>query len=870
MQQQSATAVLSLKNDEEIVGLSRGVEKLLGWKPDDLLGENVDKILSADAPGERRSLWEQASSTAVTGLRSDGATLRLQAELHRWEAGEDRFSTVYLEPAAAAELAADRTDAPGIAQQIGERFDTLLDASPDAIVITDHAGRIETFNRSAERMFGHREEDVVGASLARLLPLASDGGESAGMAAFLASHGDEKDGARDYFARRADGTIFPVELSVGQTEGEGSRCFIAIIRDTTGRQKAAAALARSEANLRMAQAMAHLGSYEFVFPSDEPMYWSDEVFRIIGRDPADGVPSLDELREEVLHPEDRDRVLEAVSAARRRGGSLRLDYRVTRPDKSVCHVQTAARITPARRKGTWRVSGTILDVSERRRIEQALRFERDRAELYLDLVGVIVLAVDANGNVTLINRQGLETLGAPESEVVGRNFFNLFIPDEFRKRALAQFNELINDPADQNPLIEEGWVETRGGNRRFIQWRNKKLIDDSGRTIGVLGAGEDVTDQRRIQDQLKQAEEELRLTVQHAPIGMATLDLEGHILSVNESLCSMLGFEESQLLGLAMKEMIHPDDRAVASALLQRLLGGEIEYVRHEKRYRRQDGSLMLGIVRYSLIRDGRGRPLMFVAQIVDRTEQIEAELEVRQQRERLAQVSRLGTMGEMAAGIAHELNQPLTAIANYAQACQRMIDADALATGELQQILGKVSGQARRAGQVIQGLRSFIRKRATSRRPTDMARVIRDVMMLAELDGRAHGLAITSDTEENLPQVQADPIQLQQVILNLVRNAVDSMAGMEGSGKGVAVITRMEGPDEICVAVKDHGSGIDDEVATKLFDPFFTTKTEGMGMGLALSRSIVEAHGGRLVFTANPSGGTIFRMILPTHPEDD
>jgi two-component system sensor kinase FixL len=869
MQESSATAVLSLKNDDEIVGVSRGVEDLLGWTADDLLGANVGKVLAAEAPGVALALPETPSSAAVTGLRSDGERLLLRAELRRWEAGNDRFATVYLEPTPVADAEQGRSSVLRTAQQIERRFDALLDASPDAIVITDECGRIDTFNMSAERLFGYREKDVQGVSFARLLPLAAARDEADETVEFLSSLSDEAGATREFFARRRDGAIFPVELSVGKTESGEALCYIAIMRDVSRRRQAAAALARSEANLRMAQAMVHLGSFELVFPSDEPMYWSDEVFRILGRDPAAGVPDIAVLRDQMLHPDDRERVVEAVSAACRHGGALRLDYRVLRPDDSVCHVQTAVRITPAEAKNTWRASGTILDTSERRRIERALRFERDRAELYLDLVGVIVVAVDINGNVTLINRQGLETLGISEPEVIGRNFLTLFIPEEFRNRALRQFNALITDPSDTAPRIDEGWVETHGGQRLLIQWRNKKLVDSAGRTVGVLGAGEDVTEQRCVQGRLKQAEEELRLTVQHAPIGMATLDLEGHILSVNQSLCSMLGFEESQLLGVEMKEIIHPDDRAVAAALLQRLLGGEIEYVRHEKRYQRQNGSLVFGIVRYSLIRNSRGRPLMFVAQIVDRTEQIQAELEVRQHRERLAQVSRLGTMGEMAAGVAHELNQPLTAIANYARACQRMIDADTMARAELKEILGKVSGQARRAGHVIQGLRSFVKKRAIARRPTDVARVIRDVMMLAELDGRAHGIPITSDTQEGLPLVQADPVQLQQVILNLVRNAVDSMAGGDRRDKGVTVVTRLEAPDEICVSVEDHGSGVDEEAATRLFDPFFTTKAEGMGMGLALSRSIVEAHGGRLIFTDNPAGGTIFRMSLPTLPED-
>ena len=865
MQQLPATAVLSLKNDEEIIGLSGRFQDLLGWTEDDLLGASVAKVLS-DAgfltrfDSGRDTLW-----TEVTALRPDGSRLQLDAELQRWSAGDDRFATVSLRPrqAGVEPLSTNASEAQA-------RFDALLDASPDGIVITDETGLIEMFNSSAESLFGLSEDEVRGASLARLFPNSAQHPVTDSQSDFLAElRRDATGNAREFRARRGDGSLFPVEVSVGQSSSSGDRCFIVVVRDITRRQNAAAALALSESNLRMSQALAHLGSFEFNYLSDEPMYWSDEVFRIIGLDPAAGVPDVAFLRDRILHPDDRQRIVQAIAAARQHGGVLELNYRILRSDGTMRHVQTAARVLPAADPGSFRISGTVLDVSDRRRIERALREERDRAELYLDLVGVMVIAVDNNGNITMINRQGLETLGAEEEEVIGRNFFQLFIPEEYRKRVLADFNKLIE--SDDNLLLrlDEGWVETRGGQRRLVRWRNKKLLTASGMSIGVLVAGEDITEQRRIGDQLKQAEQELRLTFQHAPIGMATLDVDGHVLSVNQSLCTMLGYPQAELLGLPMRDLIHPDDRAVALGLLKRLLGGEIEYVRHERRYQRKDGSLMFGIVRYSLIKSFHDRPLMFVAQIVDRTEQIEAEVEVRQHRERLAQVSRLGTMGEMAAGLAHELNQPLTAIANYVQACQHLIDADAIARDDLKEVLGKVAHQARRAGQVIHGLRSFVKRRTVSRTDTDLHRVVRDVMMLAELDGRANGVPITSESDEILPLVQADPIQLQQVLLNLVRNAVDAMAEVPHRNRGVLVSTRRLGEDEVGISVIDHGHGISSEDATRIFDPFFTTKTQGMGMGLSLSRSIVESHGGRLLFTDNPSGGTIFTMALPTLPEE-
>lgn len=865
MQQLPATAVLSLKNDEEIIGLSGRFQDLLGWTEDDLLGASVGKVLTDAGFLTRFESGREVLWTEVTALRPDGSRLQLDAKLQHWSAGDDRFATVSLRPRGASAIPLSTSSSEAHA-----RFDALLDASPDGIVIADETGLIETFNSSAETLFGLTEDAVRGTSLTRLFPGTAQHPATASQADFLAElRRDASGNAREYRARHSDGTLFPVEVSVGQSSSSGDRCFILVVRDITRRQHAAAALAHSESNLRMSQALAHLGSFEISYPSDGPMYWSDEVFRILGLDPAGGVPKVAFLRDRILHPEDRQRIVQAISAARQHGGMLELDYRILRSDGTTRHVQTAARMLPAAEPGSFRVSGTILDVSDRRHIERALREERDRAELYLDLVGVMVIAVDNNANITMINRQGLETLGAEEEEVLGRNFFQLFIPEEYRKRVLADFNKLIESDDKLRPRLDEGWVETRGGQRRLVRWRNKKLLTASGRTIGVLGAGEDITEQRRIGNQLTQAEEELRLTFQHAPIGMATLDVDGHVLSVNQSLCTMLGYPQSELLGRPMKDLIHPDDRAVALGLLQRLLRGEIEYVRHERRYKRKDGSLMFGIVRYSLIKSLRGRPLMFVAQIVDRTEQIEAEVEVRQHRERLAQVSRLGTMGEMAAGLAHELNQPLTAIANYVQACQHLIDAGAIARDDLKEVLGKVGDQARRAGQVIQGLRSFVKRRAVSRRDTDLHRVIRDVMMLAELDGRANGVPITSESDEILPYVQADPIQLQQVLLNLVRNAVDAMAEVPHRKRGVLVSTRRLGEDEVGISVIDHGHGISSEDATRIFDPFFTTKAQGMGMGLSLSRSIVESHGGRLLFTDNPSGGTIFTMALPTLPEE-
>ena len=756
------------------------------------------------------------------------------------------------------------------AQEVEARFEALLDASPDGIVITDGSGRIEVFNAAAERLFGYSESAILGISFARLIDTGDD--DSPARLSTRSLLETLEAGLRhttgECSARRSDGSSVPVELSVGQTRTGDQGSFIVIVRNIARRQAAAAALARSEANLSMSQKLAHLGSFELTYPETGDTYWSDEVFRILDRDPAEGPLGAARVLD-IVHGDDRARVRDAVREAARHSGLLRIEHRLLMPDGGIRHVETQARISAEDADGRRRVSGTILDVSDRYRFEQELRRERDRAESYLDLVGVMIIALDADGHITLVNRQGLQILGHAEAEILGRNFFRLFVAETERPAALRKFSLALSGDAAGREALEKLWLDT-GNGRRLVQWRNQRLIDPDQRVTGLLCAVEDITEQHLTENQLKRAEEELRLTFHHAPIGMATLDIDGNITSVNQALCAMLICSEQDMLGRPIVDIAHPDDRPTAESLRQSLLRGDVEYLRQEKRYRRSDGTTMSGVVRYSLVRDLRHRPLMFVVQIVDRTEQLEAELEIRQHRERLGQASRLGTMGEMAAAIAHELNQPLTAISSYVQAVQRMIESGTIQPREVMPILGKVHDQARRAGHVILGLRNFVKQRGVTRQPTDLHRVLRDVSMLAELDARAHDIPMRSEVPGTLPQVQADPVQLQQVLLNLIRNAVDAMSERADRDRGIDIAVTVDDGEEVSISVTDAGSGISPEDRVKLFKPFFTTKKDGMGMGLSLSRSIVEAHGGRLDFTDNPDGGTIFTMTLPTLPGTD
>ena len=770
-----------------------------------------------------------------------------------------------------------RTISPAASGPAAEsRLSALLSATPDAVVLIDGNGIIESFNPGAERIFGYSAAEIVGRNIALLMPTP-----------FRANHDDyirryQRTGEarfmlapREVEACRKDGTTFPAEVSVGQVDSADGAMpsFIGIIRDISERVAAEARLHRVETNLLTAQALAHVGSFEGDWPTASVNFWSDEFCRIVGVDPAAPSMSPGEFVRRFAHPDDRERVEARLAEdARKTSGGGELEYRIIRPDGTVRHIQTIYQIVTDPATGAGRIQGTILDQTFRRQAEEALRRERDRAQRYLDLVNVMIIAVDRTGRITLVNRKACELFGFPEHEMLGKDFFATCQPPGFAGRSRILFEEALAGREEGFSLLE-GPVLTHDGHTRRVFWRNQFLRDETGRINGVLSAGEDVTEQRETESQLRQAEEELRLIFRRAPVGMATLsaahEVDGHYLSVNQALCGMLGYTEGELLARSVRDVTPPEDMAETLRQFRLLLSGS-DTVKYEKRFFHKDGSVVHAMVHLSVIADHEGRPLLIISQILDRTDVVLAEMEARKQRERLAHVARLGTMGEMAAGIAHELNQPLAAIANYTQACQRLLAAGDMDPEELGQVLSRVTGQARRAGDVIQRLRAFVRRHTPDRRNRDAGELIHEILPLVEMDCRSHEVDLQLELQEDLPRIQVDGIQLQQVLLNLTRNAVEAMNVCDPETRELVVRTHAASEDEVEISVADTGPGVPDTLLEQLFEPFFTTKPEGMGLGLSLSRSIIEAHGGTLRYDSGPEKGSIFRIGLPTAPEEE
>jgi two-component system sensor kinase FixL len=472
-----------------------------------------------------------------------------------------------------------------------------------------------------------------------------------------------------------------------------------------------------------------------------------------------------------------------------------------------------------------------------------------------------VLVFDEQGRIESCNQAAERIFGYSPGELLGREI-RLLLPADWLPPHPA--GSTGPDGGELGPVRREELAGRRKDGSTFpLRVAVGELV--AGDRRGFVGIAHDISLLKRAEANLRQREEFLTLTIRHAPTGIATVDLEGRFLSVNRAFCSMVGYSEEELVGRAVNSITHPDDVEYADRRLRELRQGRLTEYETRKRYIRKDGAVVEGLMSACLVHDSDGKPLMYVGQVEDLTDRLRAEREAKESQDRLAHVTRLNTLGEMAAGIAHEINQPLAAIATYAHASRRMLQAGPADAERFVTVLDKIATQAERAGDVIRRLREFVRQRSSARELVRVDKLIGDITQLAEVDARTHDLTIRVDVAAELAPVFADPVQVQQVVLNLIRNAIDAMETPDITSRAIDIRGGMSGEDFVVISVVDRGTGISDEVERQLFKTFFTTKESGLGMGLAISRSIIESHGGRLWFTRNEDGGTAFHLTLPT-----
>ena len=500
-------------------------------------------------------------------------------------------------------------------------------------------------------------------------------------------------------------------------------------------KKAEDRLRRSEAYLAKAQRLSHTGSA--VYTETEIPYWSDEASRIFGFDPLQGIPSREAVWQRI-HPDDLDRVNESIERAVREKRSFGNEFRIIHPDGTIRHVEAINDPVFSASGELLEIVATGIDVTERKRAEQALRESEAKFRDYAETASDWFWEIGPDYKFTLLTENAF---GAPAAHRLGTACWDHALdletePEKWR---------LLLATLDSRKPFRDFVYRGLGGNGSpmYVRASGKPVFDANGGFRGYRGTGTDVT-------ALRTAEAEAR---------------------------------------------------------------------ENEQRYRK-------------------------------------AELE-------LAHANRVAAMGQLTASITHEVNQPITAAITYALAARRWLSAEPPNFHEVDDALSLIVKEGNRAGEVVERIRALIKKAPARKDAVEINDAILEVIALTRTEAANNGVSVRTQLAEGLPPVQGDRVQLQQVVLNLIINAIDAMRDV-GDGTRELLVSSHNEPDGVSVEVRDSGPGFAPAALERVFEPFYTTKPEGMGLGLSICRSIIEAHGGRLWAIPCEPQGALFQFTIP------
>jgi PAS domain S-box-containing protein len=504
----------------------------------------------------------------------------------------------------------------------------------------------------------------------------------------------------------------------------------------------------------------------------------------------------------------------------------------------------------------------VLDLSEQKRSEQALR----RSEYYL-------------AEVQRLSHTGSWAFNIATREIVhlSQEHFRIFGFDP--KEGMPSFETLFqrihpNDRAEAIEVIERGIRDRTDYEQDFrivlpdrtmrsMHATGHPIAKSSGDPVEFVGIVIDVTERKRVEEELRRSEAYLTEAQRLSRTGSWAWNLSTGEVLWSREIYRIFGLDPDQTsLDIELiKKLRHPEDRPLAARTLDNAVR-ETKDFEFESRIVLPDGSI-------KHVRSV-GRPVVndaavlveFVGAVMDVTEGKMREEALRKSQAELAHVARVATLGEMSASIAHEVNQPLTAAATSASACLRWLDAQKLE--EARRSASRVIAEVHRASEIIGHIRSLTRKAPPQKDWLDINETIHEVIALARSEIQRNSIALETELSEHVPVILADRVQLQQVILNLVMNAIEAMSGLSDGPRELLIRSGTDESEQVVISVQDSGPGFDPGSLDHLFEAFYTTKPQGLGMGLAISRSIVESHGGRLWATVNAPCGAVFRFRLP------
>ena len=499
-------------------------------------------------------------------------------------------------------------------------------------------------------------------------------------------------------------------------------------------------------------------------------------------------------------------------------------------------------------------------VEERRHVVQRLRNSEQRfAKAFRSSPNAMSITRRADGRILEVNDQWVRLLGYSREEMVGRDFhdLNLYVGADNRRRLDAHM-----EAQGKLPNLEVDIRNKRGEILRAVIAVEAVEMDGEQCFITNL---RDVTDRRRAEAALRESSERLRLALEAGHMGVWDWDRRTDVVTWSKEYFEIMGLTPFAMAPTrdTWARYVHPDDLPAAEAAMNAAIATRTEY-RHEYRIVRLDGAVRWVEARAQPQYDAKGECTRVMGLILDVSERKQAE----ETSQKLLHASRLTAMGELTASIAHEINQPMTSIMSNVDAAEMVLDAEPFDRGELHEILRDIRSDDLRVSEIVRHVRGLAKNREMEIQALDVNELIGAVLRLIAPSAQRRKISLKTALSD-LPLVHGDPIHLQQVLLNLILNAMDAMVGAPEGQRALAVSTSTDGAGGVIVAVRDSGHGVPPALLLRIFDSFVTTKKDGMGLGLSIARSLVEAHGGRIAAENNPEGGATFRFTLPADGRD-
>jgi PAS domain S-box-containing protein len=574
---------------------------------------------------------------------------------------------------------------------------------------------------------------------------------------------------------------------------------------------------------------------------------SDQAERILGY-PVERWLAEPTFWKDHLHPHDREWAVPFCERATGENRDHDLEYRMIAADGRVVWLHDLVTVVVDDGRAT-QLRGVMVDITDRKHAETALQ---ERAGL-LDLTHDTVFVRDMADVVTFWNRAAEEFYGWTAKEAVGKVSHHLtqtIFPGPF-ERIQA---DLLRDGRWEGELLHT----KADGSQAVVASRWSLQRDQHGQPFAILETNNDITKRKR-------AEYLAGHVFETSPDAIYIVGRDYRYRRVNPVFARRWRLPAEEIVGMRMPDLAgkEPFEETYKPNLDRCFAGEEVSF----GGWFPTPGGRRYLAATYSPLRPDSERVLAALAVTRDLTDRVRESEALQEAQAELAHVTRVMTLGELTASIAHEVNQPLAAIVADANASLNWLAASPPDLGSVREALGAIVKDGHRASEVIQRVRQLARKTSPQKARLDMNDVIRDVVPLIGTEMRSHEVSLRIDLAPALPPVLADRVQLQQVLINLVMNGIEAMASIDGRSRELVIRSQPGDDDHVVVAVQDAGVGIDAQKTDQLFSAFYTTKPDGMGMGLSISRSIIEAHGGRLWATPNPDHGATFHFALPKMP---